>query len=607
MTKILLLSSIIVPAMAGLVMMIFLRKTGRAGSLLALLGAASNLLISAAFFKSNAVFSRPWAAGGFEFSFRLYHFSAFIILAAAVFGLLMTLYSMIFMRDKAGSGLFYGLLLASLALFNGAVLADNLVLMLFFWEALLVTMWGMITLGGKDAFKTATKMFIIIGISDLCMMAGIALCGHIAGTLTISKISISIGGFGGLAFILMVMGSMAKSGAMPFHTWIPDAAIDAPLPFMAIFPGALEKLLGIYLLTRISLDMFKLSPDSWASFAMMTVGAITILGAVMMALVQKDYKRLLAYHAVSQVGYMILGIGTLVPAGIVGGLFHMINNALYKSGLFLTGGSVEKQAGTTNLAELSGLGKAMPVTFICFLITAASISGVPPFNGFFSKELVYDGAMERGMIFYVAAALGSFFTAASFLKLGHAAFLGKPGKSNIREAPLSMLIPMIVIAFTCVLFGVWNSLPIAGLIQPILGARLEGHNFAGWPTNSVVVMITIAVLIAAALNHLYGVKRTGSSLKAADHIHYAPGLRTVYRNAEKGNLDPYNAGVGFSNVFAVCASACDRAINWIYDGFIPAASGVITSAIRNIHDGSYKTYIIWSIAATAIMISFLLK
>jgi NADH-quinone oxidoreductase subunit L len=607
MTEKLFLSLIIIPALAGLAVMLFRNKMRLTRDLLALAGAAANLFIAFSLFKSNTAFSIPWAGFGFEFSFRLYHFSAFTILASAGFGFLIILYSLAFMREKINSSLFYGLLLISLALVNGAALADNLIMLLFFWEALLITLWGMIAIGNKDAFKTATKMFIIIGISDLCMMAGIAICGHIAGTLTISKISIAASGFGGLAFILMVTGAIAKAGSMPFHTWIPDAAIDAPLPFMAIFPGALEKLLGIYFLTRISLDIFRLTPDSWASYAMMTVGAITILGAVMMALVQKDYKRLLAYHAVSQVGYMILGIGTLVPIGIVGGLFHMINNALYKSCLFLTGGSVEKQAGTTDLEQLGGLGKMMPVTFICFLVTAASISGVPPFNGFFSKELIYDGALERGMIFYVAAALGSFLTAASFLKLGHAAFMGRSSRSDVKEAPLSMLIPMIVIAASCVVFGVWNSLPLNKLIQPILGARLEGRNFAGWPAHSTLVIVTVVTLIAALLNHLYGVKRTGSSLKAADHIHYAPGLRTIYENAEKGRLDPYNIGMGSAGIFGSCCKTCDRAVDWVYNVFTPALTAGVTGAIRNLHDGSYKTYIIWSIATTAIIVLFLLK
>ena len=114
----------------------------------------------------------------------------------------------------------------------------------------------------------------------------------------------------------------------------------------------------------------------------------------MMALVQKDYKRLLSYHAISQVGYMILGIGTALPVGIVGGLFHMINHAHVQELPVPHGGSVEKQAGTTDLAKLGGLARKMPVTFACFIVAALSISGCPPFNGFFSKELVYDGALE---------------------------------------------------------------------------------------------------------------------------------------------------------------------------------------------------------------------
>src|SRR5690242_16824892 len=125
---------------------------------------------------------------------------------------------------------------------------------------------------------------------------------------------------------------------------------------------------------------------------MMTIGAVTLLLAVLMALIQKDFKRLLSFHAISQVGYMILGIGTGTAFGIVGGLFHMVNNALYKSTLFLTGGAVERQAGTTDLKKIGGLGKSMPITWGCFLVAALSISGVPFTNGFYSKELIYHGA-----------------------------------------------------------------------------------------------------------------------------------------------------------------------------------------------------------------------
>ncbi|MFA6079323.1 MAG: proton-conducting transporter membrane subunit, partial [Candidatus Omnitrophota bacterium] len=276
---------------------------------------------------------------------------------------------------------------------------------------------------------------------------------------------------------------------------------------------------------------------------------------------------------------------------------------------FLTGGSVEKQTGTTDLAKLGGLGKKMPVTFICYLITAAAISGVPPFNGFFSKELIYDGALERGKIFYIAAALGSFLTAASFLKLGHAAFLGKSGKAaeGAKESPVSMLIPMIVIALTCIVFGVWNALPLNNLIQPILGEhRLEGHNFSGLPANMTVVAITIIVLIAAFLNHIYGVKRTGSGLKAVDHIHYAPGLSIIYDKAEKRFFDPYDIGLRIVGFVSKIAWGCDRGIDWVYNVLTVKVTFAFTGGIRKLHNGSYSTYILWSLAGALVMILFLM-
>jgi formate hydrogenlyase subunit 3/multisubunit Na+/H+ antiporter MnhD subunit len=395
---------------------------------------------------------------------------------------------------------------------------------------------------------------------------------------------------------------------MPFHSWIPDAAVDTHLPFMALFPAALEKLLGIYFLARISLEMFKLRPDSWISTTMMVIGSITIIFAVMMALIQKDYKRLLSYHAISQVGYMILGIGTAVPIGIVGGLFHMINHAMYKSGLFLTAGAIEKQTGTTDLKKLGGLGSKMPITFGVFIIAAASISGVPPFNGFFSKEMIYDGALERGLIYYIIAVVGSFFTAASFLKLGHSVYAGKikDENRNVKEAPVTMLVPMIVIALVCILFGVYNPLPINYLIQPIVGERiLEGHNFAGFPTNIIIVIVTIVVLIAAFLNHLYGVKRSGSGLGAVDHIHHAPVLSYIYDKAEKRYFDPYNIVTKIVGFFSMIFFKLDRAVNWFFDVFIVKLTYFFTGLIKKLHNGNYATYLSWSLIGTVIIILFI--
>ncbi len=598
MTEKILFLPIIIPLIGGILALVsfksrrfFLEKI----SFLVILG---NLVLAGMIFKHNLQLDIPWAGLNLEFSLRLYNFSAFILLASAFFGFLVTLYSFSFMRDKQYANQFYAYLLFSLAFVNGAVLADNLILMLFFWEGLLLTLFGMIAIGKKEAFKTAAKAFIIVGISDLCLMLGIALIIHLSGTAQTSAIHLPLNTLGSIAFILLMIGAISKAGSMPFHSWIPDAALDAPLPFMAFMPASLEKLLGIYFLSRITLDLFVLSVNSWVSILLMAIGAITIILAVMMALVQKDYKRLLSYHAISQVGYMILGIGTAVPAGIIGGIFHMINNALYKSGLFLTGGAVEKQAGTTSLEKLGGLARKMPITFICFIITAASISGMPPFNGFFSKELIYDGALERGLIFYLAAIAGSFLTAASFLKLGHAAFLGKLSdeNKNIREVPLGMLLPMITIAVVCVIFGIFNVLPIKILIQPILGTeRIDGHNFSGWPTNMILVVITVIVLLGAYLNHLFGVKKSGSGLHASDHFRYAPVLSKIYDLAERRFFDPYDLGLKFSQLIAGISWRIDRIIDWVYDNFSVKLVYAASRQIMALSSENYSFYIAWSL------------
>jgi formate hydrogenlyase subunit 3/multisubunit Na+/H+ antiporter MnhD subunit len=590
------------------------QKRGGSGALLALMATSGNLLAAlAAFFAKGSAgyFSVPWLGSQVEFSLRLYSFSAFIILATAVFGFLVALFSAKSLEGKPYARQFYAYLLITLAFVNGAVLADNLLVLLFFWEGLLVTIFAMIAAGGgKGAFKTAVKALVIIGVTDLCMMLGIALTGHLAGTLTISKISLPLSAAGSIAFILLMIGALGKAGSMPFHSWIPDAALDSPLPFMAIMPAALEKLLGIYFLARISLDMFRLAPGCAISTLMMIIGGATILLAVMMALIQKDYKKLLAYHAISQVGYMILGIGTMVPAGIVGGLFHMVNNALYKSGLFLTGGAVEKQAGTTDLRKLGGIGTKMPVTCACFLVMAASISGVPPFNGFFSKELVYDAALERHWLFYALAVAGSFFTAASFLKLGHAAYFGKRSREHdhVKEAPVPMLVPMIVLACACIIFGVFNSLPLNHLIQPAVGAqRLEGRSFAGFPQNMLLVAVTAAVLIAALLNHLLGAKAKGAGIKAVDHIHHAPGLRQIYDTAEKGWLDPYTIGSIVTGGGAKILWYIDRGVDWLYDSAAVTTVRFFTSVVKKAQAGNYQGYLLWSLAGMVLVAWFLMR
>jgi NADH-quinone oxidoreductase subunit L len=597
---------LLLPVLIPLLAAVLIPAMRRLRDFISLLAAGSVLIIAIGLFRQQMTYTLPWAGFGMEFIFRLYHFSGFILMAASAFTFLIVFYCCSFMRGKDHADQFFSYLLISAAMTNGAVLADNLVLLLFFWEGLLATMFGLIAVNKKGAFKTATKAFIIVGVSDLCLMAGIGIVWHLTGTLTMSQIVVPMNALGCTAFVLMMIGAISKGGAMPFHTWIPDAAVDASASFMAFMPASLEKLLGIYLLARISLDMFKLTAESWMSTMLMIIGALTIVLAVMMALVQKDYKRLLSYHAISQVGYMVLGIGTCLPIGIAGGLFHMINHALYKSCLFLTSGSVEKQSGTTDLQKLGGLWSKMPVTFICFFVAAASISGVPPFNGFFSKEMVYSAALERNSIYYIAALLGSFLTAASFLKLGHSAYLGRRNQENenVREASLPMLIPMIVIASICVLFGLYHRFAVSTFIAPVLtGQNLAEHEGG----NTMLITLTVIALTGALLHHIIATKAMGGGINAAEHIHHAPVLNSIYDMAAKRYFDPYDIVLKIIGIASIILFSIDRAVDWLYNGASVRLAYTTSSGIKRLHTGNYSLYIIWSLLGGIVVLIMMLS
>jgi NADH:ubiquinone oxidoreductase subunit 5 (subunit L)/multisubunit Na+/H+ antiporter MnhA subunit len=249
----------------------------------------------------------------------------------------------------------------------------------------------------------------------------------------------------------------------------------------------------------------------------------------------------------------------------------------------------------------------MPVTTIAFIVAAASISGVPPFNGFFSKEMVYAGALERGWIYYAVALLGSVLTAASFLKLGHAAFFGKRPTElrDVKEAPLPMLIPLVILAGLCVLFGVYNRLPLEGLIQPAVGVAVTGgRTFAGFPPEMLLVGLTAAALVIALLNHIYGVRRSGRGLGAVDHIHHAPLFSPVYAVAERGQLDPYGWGRWVVKGAAAALYGIDRGIDWIYETVAVKAAGGLSWAARRAHNGNVNRYVLWSLAgAAAVLLS----
>jgi len=391
-------------------------------------------------------------------------------------------------------------------------------------------------------------------------------------------------------------------------------------PVMAYLPAAVDKLMGIYLLARVALDIFR--PDATMQTLLMVIGAVTIIAAVFMAMMQHNLKRLLSFHAVSQVGYMVLGIGTGTALGIVGGLFHMVNNAIYKSNLFLMSGAVGRAVGSDDVEDMGGLARQLPITFVCGGIAAAAISGVPPFNGFVSKWLIYQGTLELhsglGAAVLVAAVFGSALTLASFVKVIYSAFLGRrptvgpAGGTPVREN-FWMAAPMIVLAAACVVLGVRPQLITDNVLAPAVPGAAEAVYSSGgvfsalttsagglWSPGAALGLIILGIVGGIALRGIFALKNVrvvrpflaGEIAKDEDDRWRVPGTGfydTVRRlpvfgglldHGERGAMDLYH--------------------------WLSRHGGGFVQLLRAQHTGLISLYVAWCVVGLAVTLIYLL-
>ena len=495
-----------------------------------LIGAAATLGFAAAIaYRPPGDFSALWfqLAGEVSLAVELgpSALGMVVVIGSAAFSLLIAIYSVRAMAGEHWEGKFYAYLLWALGGACIVGLAGNLLVLLVGWEIVTLMLFLMVNQGRREAKAGAAKAYAILGFADACLLLAIVLLAAQPGgsaNWSLSGPAVSAGAMGAVGYViyaLIMAAALAKAGAIPLHSWLPAIAADAPTPVMALLPAAVDKLLGIYLLAMLALHMFR--PDATMQVVMMIVGAVTIIAAVMMAMIQHNFKKLLSFHAVSQVGYMVLGIGTGTTIGVVGGLFHMINNAIYKSELFMMSGAVGRATGSDDIADGGGLARSLPITFTCSAIAALAISGVPPLNGFASKWLIYQGALSTanhslGMVLIVVAVFGSALTLASFVKVLYSAFLSAPPK-NARQVrrPVKedffLTAPMVVLAVGCIVLGIAPGLAIEGLSEPaIVGAATTGAMPAAadgvvslpqglWSPGRATVLILLGIGIGLGL------------------------------------------------------------------------------------------------------------
>jgi len=595
----LLLYLIIIPFIVGLFCLLIPKKLSKLREWLATGGALVTFYFAIVSFLRKSI---QWSYSNLPL-LKVDNLSGFIVLAMGLFGFLIVLYSLKYMAGKERLNEYYAYLLWTIGGACGAILANNLVLLLVFWGFLGLTLYLLIGIAGPDAARAAKKTLIIVGGSDSLMILGIGIVWLLSGSFQMDSMNIQLTGWlPAIAFISLAVGSFAKAGAMPLHTWIPEMAMRAPTSITGFLPGSLDKLLGIYFLGRISMDIFVM--NNGMGKLLLIVGALTIVAGVMMALIQHDLRRLLSYHAVSQAGYMVLGIGTGNPIGIAGALFHMLNNAIYKFGLFLSGGAVENRARTTDLDKLGGLAKVMPITFISCLVAALSISGVPPLNGFVSKWMVYQGVIELGkggdklwIVWLVAAMFGSALTLASFMKVLHCVFLGSPSPSSQQsarkqnEVSFAMWMPMVVLAALCVTFGVLAyRVPLKNLIFP----AVPGISFLGfWSPGLATLLIIVGIILGLIIywvGNIRGLRADSAYIGGEiipeesrvtgvdfyDTIKDMVTFKIIYRKAEEKLFDIYDQGAKFVFFFI--------------------------RGMRKIHSGVLPTYLSWSLLGILVLL-----
>jgi multicomponent Na+:H+ antiporter subunit D len=418
--------------------------------------------------------------------------SVFMLITVNLIAFLVAVFSVNYIKKYTDTWKFYSLFLLMLSGMNAVLIAGDLFNLYIFLEVAAIAAYSLVAFGTGSVELEASFKYAVMGIvGSSFILLGIAVLYSYTSTLNMADMALGIANSGGAKIIpfvsvLFLMGFGLKAALVPFHAWLPDAHTSAPTPISAMLSGVLIKVLGIYSLLRIFFNI--LGVDDKILSILMFLGTVSILVGVILAVGQWDFKRLLAYHSISQIGYVMLGVGLGTPLGIFGGLFHLFNHSIFKSLLFLNSGAVDYSVGTRDLHEMGGLKEKMPVTANTNLIASMSIAGIPPLNGFFSKLIIILACIQANHFGYAfLAVLGSLLTLASFMKVQRYAFSGSLNKKwqNAKEVPIAMRLAMIVLAIICVTGGLLAMPAFAYFIRSAAEVLMRGADYA----NSIMGVI----------------------------------------------------------------------------------------------------------------------
>ena len=522
--------------------------------------------------------SMAWVPSlGINFDLYLDGLSLLFALLITGIGTLVVLYSIYYLsKTKEKLNNFYVYLLLFMGAMLGVVLSENLILIYVFWEmtsiasALLISYWYE---REKSTYGAQKSMFITV-FGGLSMLGGFSLLYVMTGTFSIREIIanadlVTSSSLFLPAMILVLLGAFTKSAQFPFHIWLPDA-MEAPTPVSAYLHSATMVKAGIYLVARLTAVFGGTSEWFWT---VSIVGLITLIWGSVSAVRQKDLKSILAFSTVSQLGMImsLLGVGSaayyfnngdhaLYTTAILAAVFHLINHATFKGSLFMAAGIIDHETGTRDIRKLGGLLTIMPATATISLIGLASMAGLPPFNGFLSKELFLTALVNVtdygifhletwGILLPIIGWIASIFTFVYCAILFFKTFTGKfqPEKLSVKhvhEAPIGMLISPVILAVLVVLFGLFPNLIAYSLIEPAMAAILpgildQGQHFhvhiSHWHGFNLELWMTVGVIVFGTLIFISMKKWSKSSFYQREHDIFNRAYDNGYDGLIKGS------------------------------------------------------------------------
>ncbi len=502
---------------------------------------------------------------GLGLGFRMDGLAWMFALLICGIGALVVLYGAYYLSDDDPPARFFLFLLVFMGAMLGVVLADNLVLLVVFWELtsvssfLLIGYWhakGTTSEGvdlGREAREGARMALAITGGGGLCLLAGVLLIGHIVGSMQLDAVlaagdKIRAHPMYLPALILVLLGAFTKSAQFPFHFWLPHA-MAAPTPVSAYLHSATMVKAGVFLLARLypALGM----SDPWFWIVSIT-GLVTLVFAAWVALFKHDLKGLLAYSTISHLGLITLLFGLDEQLAMVAGVFHILNHATFKASLFMAAGIVDHETGTRDMRRLSGLWKAMPITGALAMVASAAMAGVPLLNGFLSKEMFFVEAvnkrshvvMEWGLP--IGATLAAIFSVAYSLRFVHDVFFNGPSAKLAKqphEPPHFMRVPVELLVVLCLAVGLMPSI----VIGPVLAVAAQGALFGGpgtlpaytlsiWHGFNLPLLMSAVALVGGVLLYFVLQRRVNLHTVNSPPVVMRTGGRDLFAAALVGGL-----------------------------------------------------------------------